>query len=101
MGKIISEWAHCVPTCIPWELYENQCIGNIPFVPNVSLTEAPNFLKAPSGIPSNIASAIFRFENNTTFAVRLGDDEFNHMLLFYDFCKGMFCNVFVLVKERT
>ncbi|CAN6812550.1 hypothetical protein YC2023_035292 [Brassica napus] len=55
----------------------------IDFVPTesrVSLAGAPGFLKAPGGAPAIVAITVSCLGGRSAFIVKLGDDEFGHML---------------------
>lgn len=47
---------------------------------DVSLAQAPRFLKAPGGAPANVAVGLQRLGVNTRFAGQVGDDPFGHWL---------------------
>lgn len=48
--------------------------------PNVSLTDAPGFIKAPGGAPANVAVALQRLGLSAGFAGKVGDDPFGRFL---------------------
>ena len=61
------------------------CIGEllIDFVsttPDVSLTDAPGFVKAPGGAPANVAVGLARLGIDTGFIGKVGADPFGHFL---------------------
>ncbi|KAK8488748.1 hypothetical protein V6N12_018713 [Hibiscus sabdariffa] len=60
--------------------FGEMLIGFVPTVSDVSLAEAPGFLKAPGGAPANVAIAVARLGEKASFIGKLGDDEFGHML---------------------
>ncbi len=48
--------------------------------PNVSLADAPGFIKAPGGAPANVAVALQRLGLSAGFAGKVGDDPFGLFL---------------------
>ena len=61
------------------------CIGEllIDFVsttPDVTLTDAPGFVKAPGGAPANVAVGLARLGIDTGFIGKVGADPFGHFL---------------------
>ena len=48
--------------------------------PNVSLEDAPGFIKAPGGAPANVAVALRRLGLSSGFAGKVGDDPFGRFL---------------------
>jgi fructokinase len=48
--------------------------------PNVSLADAPGFIKAPGGAPANVAVAVQRLGLSAGFAGKVGDDPFGEFL---------------------
>ena len=60
--------------------FGEMLIDFVPTVSEVSLAEAPGFLKAPGGAPANVAIAVARLGGKAAFSGKLGDDEFGHML---------------------
>ncbi len=61
------------------------CMGEllVEFVatqPNVSLADAPGFIKAPGGAPANVAVALQRLGLSAGFAGKVGDDPFGVFL---------------------
>ncbi|KAK6145792.1 hypothetical protein DH2020_019661 [Rehmannia glutinosa] len=60
--------------------FGEMLIDFVPTVSGVSLAEAPGFIKAPGGAPSNVAIAVARLGGKAAFVGKLGDDEFGHML---------------------
>jgi sugar/nucleoside kinase (ribokinase family) len=62
-----------------------MCMGELlaEFVatqPNVSLADAPGFIKAPGGAPANVAVALQRLGLSAGFAGKVGDDPFGVFL---------------------
>lgn len=49
-------------------------------VPDVSLQQAPRFLKAPGGAPANVAVGLARLGTSTRFIGQVGDDPFGTWL---------------------
>ncbi|GLJ39569.1 hypothetical protein SUGI_0808460 [Cryptomeria japonica] len=60
--------------------FGEMLIDFVPTVGEVSLAEAPAFVKAPGGAPANVAVAIARLGGQSAFVGKVGDDEFGHML---------------------
>ncbi|CAN1332071.1 FRK2 [Linum perenne] len=61
--------------------FGEMMIDFVPTVSGVSLAEAPSFIKALSGAPTNVAIIVARLGGKMTFVGKLGDDEFGRMFV--------------------
>eukprot|EP00252_Welwitschia_mirabilis_P026549 TRINITY_DN8754_c0_g1_i1.p1 TRINITY_DN8754_c0_g1~~TRINITY_DN8754_c0_g1_i1.p1 ORF type:complete len:320 (-),score=13.56 TRINITY_DN8754_c0_g1_i1:169-1128(-) len=60
--------------------FGEMLIDFVPTVAEVSLAEAPGFVKAPGGAPANVAVCVSRLGGRSGFVGKVGDDEFGKML---------------------